>query len=119
MFFIKRIIWVSRHAMTNEQKADLERIYGQTELIQYDETLDNIAPLLALDADVYAVVLSAALIADLIKATSAEVIQPVSGRVRTGRTVFNSATGRNENEYVYKHLCWQRIVCFEFETERL
>ena len=105
--------------MTSEQKADLERIYGQIELIQYDETLDDITPLLALNADVYAVVLSSALIADLKKASSAEIIQPVSGRVRTGSTVFNSATGRNENEYVYKHLCWQRIVQFEFETERL
>lgn len=54
--FIKKILWVSRHSMISEQQADLERIYGAVELIQHDETLNDITPLLEYDVDVYAVV---------------------------------------------------------------
>lgn len=117
--FIKRILWVSRHSMTSEQTADLERIYGDFELIQHDETLTDIDPLLGYDVDVYAVVLPVELIALLRKNTSADIIQPVSGRVKTDRLIVNNATGIFENEYAYKHLYWQLIRKCEIETERL
>lgn len=117
--FIKKILWVSRHSMTSEQQADLERIYGAVELIQHDETLNDITPLLEYDVDVYAVVLPIDLIALLKKNTAADIIQPVSGRAKTDRRIINSATGKCENEYVYKHLYWQLIKKCEIETERL
>ena len=105
--------------MTFEQKADLERIYGAFELIQHDETLTDITPLLKYNVDVYAVVLPIDLIALLKKSTDADIIQPVSGRVKTDRSIINSATGKYENEYIYKHLYWQLIKKCEIETERL
>lgn len=117
--FIKKILWVSRHSMTSEQTADLERIYGAFELIQHDETLTDITPLLEYNVDVYAVVLPVDLISLLRKSTSADIIQPVSGRVKTDRLIINNATGKYENEYVYKHLYWQLIRKCEIETERL
>lgn len=116
---IKKILWVSRHSMTSEQKADLERIYGAVELIQHDETLNDITPLLEYNVDVYAVVLPIDLIALLKKNTAADIIQSVSGRVKTDRRIINGATGKYENEYVYKHLYWQLIKKCELETERL
>lgn len=116
---MKKILWVSRHAMTSDQMADLERIYGVFELIQYDETLTDITTLLEYDVDVYAVVLPIDLIALLRKSTSSDVIQPVSGRVKTDRLIINNATGEYENEYLYRHLYWQLITKCEIETERL
>lgn len=105
--------------MTEEQKADLFRIYGGIKIIQHDNTVTDVSELIRFDPDVYAVVLPVELIAKLKKNTSAEVIQPVSGREKSGRSVLNSATGSQETEYVYKHLYWQRINKCEIETERL
>ena len=105
--------------MTEEQKADLLRIYGEIELVQHDDTVSDISAIISFAADVYAVVLPIDLIAELKKNTSAEVIQPVSGREKTDRSMINNATGKAETEYIYKHLYWQRINKCEIETERL
>ncbi len=105
--------------MTPEQKTDLERIYGDFRLIQHDATLTDVSDLLEYDADIYAVVLPIDLIALLKSHTSADIIQPVSGRVKTDRLILNNATGKYENEYLYKHLYWQLIKKCEIETERL
>ncbi len=115
----KKILWVSRHSMTPEQKTDLERIYGDFRLIQHDATLTDVSDLLEYDADIYAVVLPIDLIALLKSHTSADIIQPVSGRVKTDRLILNNATGKYENEYLYKHLYWQLIKKCEIEKERL
>lgn len=116
---MKRILWVSRHAMTKEQFDDLERIYGEVEIIQYDKTVENVKDILRNDVDVYAVVLPINLISDLRKNTTAEIIQSVSGRVSTGKTVISKASGKYESEYVFQHLYWQKIKNFDIETERL
>lgn len=111
---MKKILWVSRHAMTQEQSEDLERIYGKSEIIQYDKTVENVKNILRNDIDVYAVVLPVNLISDLRKITDSEIIQSVSGRVSTGRTDVN-----NETEYIFRHLYWQKIIKFDIETERI
>lgn len=111
---MKKILWVSRHAMTQEQSEDLERIYGKSEIIQYDKTVENVKNILRNDIDVYAVVLPVNLISDLRKSTDSEIIQSVSGRVSTGRTDVN-----NETEYIFRHLYWQKIIKFDIETERI
>ena len=105
--------------MTNEQKADLDRIYIKYEIIQFDETISDVTVLLEFNADVYAVVLPLDLVAHMKKSTSADIIQPVSGRIKSGKLILNNATGKYENEYVYKHLYWQLIKKCEIETERL
>ena len=116
---IKKILWVSRHTMTNEQRDDLDRIYTKCEIIQFDETINDVTVLLEFNADVYAVVLPLDLVAHLKISTSADIIQPVSGRVKSEKLILNNATGKYENEYVYKHLYWQLIKKCEIETERL
>ncbi len=116
---MKKILWVSRHTMVNEQYDDLKRIYGEVEVIQYDKTVNDVKEILRNDIEVYAIVLPLNLIFDLRKYTKAEIIQPVSGRVSTGKTIFNNASGKYESEYIYKHLYWQKIIKFDMETERL
>ena len=117
---MKKILWVSRHQMTKTQLSDLHRIYGKFQLTQFDQTVENIETVLAVPADVYAVVLPLQLLADLKKATNAEIIQPVSGRVRTESAKYhNQASGSLETEYMFEHLYWQKINRFELETEKL
>lgn len=116
---MKKILWVSRHAMTDDQKNDLLSKFGEVTIIQHDSTVNDINDILRYESDVYAVVLSLDLIAKLKKVTSCDIIQPVSGRVATGGKIWNKATGGYESEYIYKHLFWQRIVRIELETERL
>lgn len=111
---MKKILWVSRHTITKEQSDDLKKIYGETQIIQYDKTVTDVKAILGNDIDVYAVVLPVNLISDLRKSTDSEIIQSVSGRVSTGRTDVN-----NETEYIFKHLYWQKIIKFDIETERL
>ena len=105
--------------MTEEQSEDIKRIYGESEIIQYDSTVTDIDDILKYKADVYAVFLPLNLISELMKKTDAIIIQPVSGRVSTGGQVFNKAAGKMETEYAYKHLYWQKIIKIEVITEKL
>jgi hypothetical protein len=105
--------------MTDSQLNDLNRIYGKSNIIQYDKTVTDINDILAFNADVYAVVLPMNLISELLENTSAEVIQPVSGRVNTGEKTMNKASAQLESEYVYTHLYWQKIIECKITTERM
>jgi len=116
---MKKIVWVSRHTMTHRQAAQLSAIYGEITVEQLDSTVQDVSEILARPADVYAVVLPLALLHALRQHTDSDIIQPVSGRVRTGRMTVNPATGREEPEYAFDHLFWQRIVRLELETETL
>lgn len=116
---MKKILWVSRHAMTDRQREQLFQIYGDVSIRQFDQTVTDIAAILACPADVYAVVLPIGLLAALRNNTDKEIIQSVSGRVPTGNLIVNPATGEEEQEYAYDHLYWQRILRLELETEIL
>ncbi len=116
------ILWVSRHTLTSDQVSDLERIYGEISITQYDKTITDVSELTKQgDYSVYAIVLTAELTADLMKIIpdGAQVIQPVSERVFTGKTLINPATGLEEKEYAYRHVCWRRVIKAVFETEEL
>lgn len=105
--------------MTSEQLNDLQRIYKNSEIIQYDKTVTDVNDILKFNADVYAVVLPLNLISELLSATSSEVIQSISARVETGEKILNKASAQLESEYVYKHVYWQKIVECKITTERL
>ncbi len=105
--------------MTSEQLSDLQRIYKNFEIIQYDKTVANVNDILKFNADVYAVVLPLNLISELLNSTSSDVIQPVSGRVETGEKILNKVSSQLESEYVYKHVYWQKIIECKITTERL
>ncbi len=117
---MKKILWVSRHSMTDAQWNDLYRIYGEFTLTQLDQTVETTDTILAFNADVYAVVLPLQLLADLKRRTNAEIIQPVSGRVKAESSQYhNQASGALETEYIFQHLYWQKITRLELETEIL
>lgn len=116
---MKQILWVSRHAMTPRQAEQLSEIYGEVTVQQLDSTISDVSSILSHPADVYAVVLPLSLLHALRQSTNKDIIQSVSGRIPTGKTSVNPATGNEEQEYIYDHLYWQRIVRLELETEIL
>lgn len=118
----KKILWLSRHDMTEEQVSDLKRIYGDdTEVTKVDKTIKTADDILdGTDAfDIFAVVLPIDLIADLFAKTNKEIITAKSERVRTNETVFNPATQKNEPQFKFVHKCWQRYKTVKIEMEQL
>lgn len=105
--------------MTNEQLSDLHRIYDDFELLTLDKTITSVQEVLKYSADVYAVVLPTNLLIELKNSTNAEVIQPVSKRVATKNKILNPATNTYEQEYIYIHQCWERIVKADVKLQRL
>jgi len=105
--------------MTDEQKKELLNFYKDAEIIQLDETISDVNKIISYHADVYAVVLPVDLIAELKHKTDAEIIRPVSERVKTDIQRINPATNKYESEYIFKHIGWQKIVKAEIKTEFL
>lgn len=119
---MKRVLWVSRHQMTPEQRADLERIVGgPVELVCWRDTVRSAEELLpALEGvDAAAVVLPLELLARLLPlAGGRPVIQAVSARTPTGRTV-TTPDGREEPEFAFVHQGWRQVLRLELETRPL
>lgn len=119
---MKNVLWVSRHEMTESQLRDLTRVMGDAvRLLSYTATVKDIAVLAPLleQADAAAVVLPVELLAGLMRlAGDKPVLQAVSGRRFTGRTV-TLPNGKTEPETAFEHLYWQQIVKLELETRRL
>ena len=115
-----RVFWLSRHTMTEAQMADLNRIYGDVELIQHEGSVRDAAEVLELakDCDVLAVVLPPAILANLVnpRGNSKPVIRAKANRVPTGRTVLNPATGKEEAEFRFEHAGWEQIKRIVVET---
>ena len=111
---MKKILWVSRHEMTKGQVDDLRRIYGEFELVKFDQTVSNIKEILEAGKDCN-------ILADLVNSRNNEkpVIRAVANRVETGNEVLNPATGKKELEYKFVHVAWERVLKIEIITEKL
>lgn len=119
---MKTVLWISRHEMTADQRADLERIMGgEVNLIPWRDTVEDISclkPLIA-QADAVAAVLPPELLSQLLTlAAGKPVLQAVSWRQPTGRT-RTVPGGGSEPEFAFVHKCWQQILRLEIETKTL
>lgn len=118
-----KILWISRHSMTEEQKGSLKQIYGELDIITADKTFSDASEIICFeqDIDVYAAVLPTEILISLFKAISADkdLIIPYSKRILTDNKVFNPATNEYEREYVFVHGSWKKVICAEFETQDL
>lgn len=119
---MKRVLWVSRHEMTRDQRADLEQaLGGPVELILWRDTVADAAQLLpALDgADAVAAVLPVELLARLLPlAGERPVLVATSGREATGQ-VRTLPDGRRDPEFAFVHQGWRQILRLELETRLL
>lgn len=119
---MKTVLWISRHDMTPEQFADLERIMGaQVCLHLWRDTVGDVACLASAlrEADAVAAVLPPELLSGLLRLAGRKpVFIAVSGRIPTGRTA-ESASGRPEPEFAFVHRCWRQLLRLEIETRTL
>ena len=119
-----KILWLSRHNMTNEQITDLRRIYGEDiEIKHYTNTVNSWKDVAEIgeDCDVLAVVLPPAILADLTnpRNNTKPVIRAIANRIETGNTIVNPATGKEEKEFKFVHAGWEKVIKIEVITERL
>ncbi len=119
---MKTVLWISRHEMTPDQRADLERIMGgEVNLIPWHDTVEDLSclePLIA-RSDAVAAVLPPELLSQLlVLADGKPVLQAVSWRRPAGRS-RSVPGGGSEPEFTYVHRCWQQILRLEIETKTL
>lgn len=113
---MKKILWISRHVLSDDQRAGLERLCGGSfELIWWKETVEDLADLMpaAEAADVIAAVLPIQLLAGLVERFPGKPILIDLAR----RTLV--PTGGPEAETRFAHGGWQRIRRLELLLEPL
>ena len=119
---MKRVLWISRHQMTREQREDLEEILGDTVvLVPWTDTVHQIEALLpmVIQADAVAAVLPVQLLALLHPyCGDRPLLQSVSQRVATD-TMRTLPNGQTEPEFQFRHIGWQQIYRLELETRML
>ena len=119
---MKRVLWISRHQMTREQREDLEEVLGDTvALVPWTDTVHQIEVLLpmVIQADAVAAVLPVQLLA-LLRPYCGDrpLLQSVSQRVATD-TMRTLPNGQTEPEFQFRHIGWQQIYRLELETRML
>ena len=119
---MKRVLWISRHQMTAEQRSDLERVMGEAvELRPWTETVEDLTELCpeVERADAVAAVLPVELLAELVRlAGKRPVLQTAAVRTPTGR-VHTLPDGRREPEFAFAHGGWRQILRLELEVRDL
>lgn len=121
---MKKVLWVSRHMLSEEQLKDLQRIYGDVEIKQFADNVQSAKQLVEVgeDCDIFAVVLPPALLADLINPrinNQKPVIRSVMERVPTGTMIVNPGTGKEEMEMTMHFVAWEQVDEFRIVTHRL
>lgn len=119
---MKKVLWISRHQMTEEQFADLERVMNDN--VKLDVYADSVRSVEELkepvkNCDAVAAVLPSDLMAGLWKLTGDKMLlEAVSARVPTGK-VTELSDGRKEKEFAFKHMGWKQIVKYDVESKIL
>lgn len=120
---MKKILWLSRHDLTEEQLTDLERIYGEIEVKRHSQSIKTWKEVVEVgkDCDIFAVVLPPAIIAELVNPCNNRkpVIRAKANRIETGGTIMNHATGKAETEYKFQHIGWEQVLKIEVVTKAL
>lgn len=113
---MKKILWLSRHEMTSDQKCDLERIYGNIQIKKVDMTVNHGSQVVEAgeDCDILAIVLPINIQEQLLRLTNKPVISCKNNRVETG-----SLTSNGEKEYRFEFAYWFQIKEVKIVTEKL
>ena len=118
----KRVLWISRHAMSDGQLADLERVLkGPVQLVCWSDTVEDVEALRPVleQADAVAAVLPMEKLAQLLQIVGKRpVLQAKGSRVPTGRWMV-SPQGKPEREFAFSHLGWQQVLDVQVKTRAL
>lgn len=112
----KKVLWFSRHEMSNEQLSDLERIFGQVEINQVNKTVQTAFELKEEieAADVVAIVAPINMQQQFLKlAGNRPVITATSERI-----LKKQADG-SEDKVVFQFKNWLKLIKIEVVTEVL
>jgi len=116
----KRVLWLSRHAPTEEQCLDLEATLGPVEIIQHTESVRDAEEVIFLMAehrcDEVVAVLPLNILADLVK-KGIKPIRAVMERRIVKRGLSDDGEETLEAEFKFKY--FERVLKVEVETERL
>ena len=121
---MSKVLWLSRHVMTEEQKKDLQRIYGDdVEVKTCNKNVVGWKDVVEAgeDCDILAVVLPPAILADLTnpRNNTKPVIRAKANRVPTGAKIRNPATGKLEDEFQFEHIAWEQVMKVEVLVKTL
>lgn len=113
---MKKILWLSKHDLTNDQIEDLKKIYGNIEITKVDMTVNDGKTVVEIgrNFDILAVVLPIHIQEQLLKLTNKPVISCKNDRIPTG-----NKTDNGETEYKFKHNHWFQIKSIEIQTKKL
>lgn len=118
----KAVLWISRHPMSEEQFADLERVMGgKVRLIVWPKTVDDVEQLRPQleQADAAAAVLPPELLEQLLAmAGDKPVLLATSLRAPTGRWL-ERPDGQREQEFAFVHAGWKQLLEMKVRTKDL
>ena len=122
---MKRVLWVNRQDLLEDQKKDLERIYGDVEIKRFNWSVQDIEEILEAGegCDVIAVVLPLpqGILNGLLnpRNNTKPVIRALINRIETGETVVNPDTGNEEKVVRPEFVAWERVNKFIVDVTRL
>lgn len=112
----KKVLWFSRHKLSEDQEADLVRVYGPIKVNQVDKTIQSASELTheILDSDVVAIVAPIELQGEFLAlAGDRPVIFSKSNRV-----IKKQADG-TESKVVFEFAGWYQVKKLVYVTEQL
>ena len=110
---MKKVLWISRHTLVEEQLVDLEMICNDSvSITQIQESISDIHTITGMvsEADVIACVLPVHLLADLVELADGKPIL-VEECIRS---VIPQKDG--EPKVIFRHGCWKMITKLEYEV---
>ena len=117
-----KVLWISRHLLSQDQRADLERaLCAPVQVVPWTDTVRDMEDLRpALDqADAVAAVLPMEKLAQLLRMAGPKpVLQARGERVSTGRW-RTAPGGGKEQEFAFIHRGWQQILDIQVKTRAL
>lgn len=115
-----KVLWLSRHEMTKDQKDALVHRFGEIEIVQIDRTIENVHDFCTeIDInqfDIVCVVLPTEKLAELREEFDGVLLTAVSERERVGHRV-NFDTGKAESIFEFKFKYWVNWKVLKVETE--
>jgi len=119
----RKVLWISRHKMTDTQVEDLEYFYERVEIFQVSKTFSDVKEIIEIvkeiNPDVLAVVLPDDLIEQVLNSTNVSVIRSVNGRISTGWKEINPSNGQLEDVYTFSHVKWEKVISCNIVTQEL